>query len=986
MDPIHPDSNPLTTSARRLAAMPDSPELLAEGRKWLENLNQSLEQAGLPPVDAALSDRLLPVFCCSRFVARILAGRPQWLTDVCSEARLIEPFSEQRLKEFEPVLNQAADESEYMRQLRVLRQREMVRIALRDLYGWADLTETMAALSGLAEFCLVQAHARAYQQQCVRYGTPLSEEGEPQSLVVLAMGKLGGGELNYSSDIDVIFAYPEPGETRPDAEGQRSTDNQSFFIAQAQTLIRYLNEPTEDGFVFRVDARLRPFGDSGALAVSFNFMESYYQHQGRDWERYAMIKARALCGSAGHRAQLENMLRPFVYRRYLDYSAFTALRDMKSLIMREVERKGLHENIKLGSGGIREIEFIGQAFQLIHGGRDPGLRNRRILQVLPRLAARGLLEPETARQLEAAYRFLRDVENRLQMIDDQQTHSLPPDGLDRLRLVYAMGYNSWSAFADALETHQSRVRDCFREVFFGHDTAEPDPVGDNHCRLAMQQILDGRLPATEVVTVLSDCGLPGTEALYERLLGFLNSNPFKHITPVARDQLAKLLPMVLSELVTVRETEQTLSRVLNLLQAIIQRPVYLTLLIEYPVILSRMTRLFAASGWIADYLARQPILLDSLLDSEQLFSLPSRQDLGNDLRQLIQAQQDEDPEQRLNALRHFKQEQLLRVAAVDVSEELSLMKVSDQLTWLAEAILDEVCTLSNAELTGKYGLPGCRVNGTAFTPEMAVIGYGKLGGIELGYGSDLDIVLLHNSAGDNQETGGPRVIDNQTYFARLGQRLVYWLTTPTLADVLYETDLRLRPDGASGMLVSSLERFQQYQSERAWVWEHQALVRARAVVGSPRIRREFESIRHEVLTRKRDYGQLREEVRNMRERMRKEVAKSRADEFDLKFDRGGLGDIEFLVQFHVLAWAHQHPELTRYTDNIRLLEQFRQIGLLDHAEANCLTEAYLQLRAQIHRRALSGESAVIDDADVALDYVDQVAEIWRNRMEVDARQ
>ena len=955
--------------------------MLAEGDKWIGHLKDALARSGLSVIPEELETDLREAFCCSNFVAKTLVAHPEWVEGECLKEKLQTPFATQRLLPASESFRSAVDDDDLMRQLRTLRQREMLRIALRDLFGLADLDETLNALSHLADFCIEQALRHAYQKQRQRFGTPLSERGEEQSLIVLAMGKLGGSELNFSSDIDLIFVYPESGQTKPETEDQRSTDNHSFFISQAQLLIKYLNETTADGIVFRVDTRLRPFGDSGALVVSFQFMESYYQHQGRDWERYAMIKARAIGGLPEQRSQLEELLQPFVYRRYLDYGAFTALRDMKALIMREVERKGMQDNVKLGPGGIREIEFTGQAFQLIRGGRDPALRSRQIMTVLERLGERAVIENRVVQQLKAAYRFLRATENRLQMVDDAQTHSLPQTSLGQLRLAYAMGFNDWSQFESRLQLHRDAVRDCFQSIFFAH--AETDKETPDQCRLVIQQVLDRRLSDDDAHQMLTDCGYGEVGVIIKQLNVLTQSHVFRHITPMAREQLGVLLPMVLSNLARTSEFEQTLDRVIEFLQAIMLRPVYLTLLVEYPAALTQMIRLFAASGWIANYLTRQPILLDNLLDTQQLYSLPTRDVLLRQLQQLIKAQAKEGPEQRLNALRHFKQEQILRVAAVDVNEKLPLMKVSDQLTWLAEAILDQVCTLANEELSGKFGQPIYQHEGRTSTAEIAVIGYGKLGGIELGYASDLDIVLLHNSTGERQQTNGKQVIDNPSYFARLAQRLVYWMTTPTLAGVLYETDMRLRPDGASGMMVSSLERFQQYQQERAWIWEHQALVRARMVVGSESIRRQFAGIRHRILCQERDRLQLRREVRNMRERMRKEVAKSRADEFDLKFDRGGLGDIEFLVQYNVLAWAHQYPQLTRYTDNIRILEQFRELGLFNNAEVNCLTEAYLQLRSQIHQKALSGEAAVIDDTDVARDYVDQVGEIWCQYMEVE---
>lgn len=977
------DNLPNLDPQRQLDALPQNAELLAEGQNWLEHLQQALSRAGLAEISVDEKERLLRAFCCSPFVAKTLATHPEWLQQLCYASELKQAFVNKRLQAYTEKLHRAEDEADFMQQLRILRQREMIRIALRDLYGWASQEETLSALSDLADYCIEQAHLRSYQQSVVRHGSPYSADHERQSLVVLAMGKLGGRELNYSSDVDLIFAYPETGQTVTDGEKQRRTDNQTFFTGQAQLLIRYLNETTADGLVFRVDARLRPFGDSGALVTSFNFMESYYQHQGRDWERYAMIKARAICGLPRHRDQLWDVLQPFVYRRYLDYGAFTALREMKALIIREVERKNLQDNIKLGSGGIREIEFTGQAFQLIRGGREPALRCRQILTTLHRLGESAVIEPEVITALQQAYRFLRDTENRLQMVGDRQVHALPQDGLGRERLAYAMGFASWMEFKSALDQHRSAVTDCFQGIFFTHAEGGGEQQRER-CQLCMKQLLHGEIDDGDVIHVLAECGFAQAEPFITQLRTLLNSNAFRHVSPLALERLASLLPAVLDEVSSVENPVESFKRVINILQAIMQRPVYLDLLNEYRPVLSQMVRLFSASGWIADFLTRQPILLDSLLDTEQLYSLPTRQDLFQQLKQLIQSQAGEEPEQQLNALRHFKQEQVLRVAAVDVNEHLSLMKVSDQLTWLAEAILDQVCLLSNQELIAKYGTPRCRVDGIEYRPEMAVIAYGKLGGIELGYGSDLDIVLLHNSAGRVQETIGKHSIDHATYFVRLGQRLVYWLTTQTLAGVLYETDLRLRPDGASGMLVSSLERFEQYQRERAWVWEHQALVRARLVVGSERIRDQFDRIRHDILVQHRDPEPLRREVRHMRERMRKEIAKSRADEFDLKFDRGGLGDIEFLVQYGVLMWASRYPQLTRYSDNMRILEQFKELGLFTVAEVDCLMEAYLQLRAQIHRRALSGEKAIIDDADVERDYVDQVGNIWHRYMEDDA--
>ena len=681
---------------QRLLSAPNDPDLLVEGQLWLERLQEAAKQQGLVLAnitgDSGALQSLQHVFSCSPFIAKNLLQHPEWLLEFTDTAALHIPFNISRFDDFCARLQQATDAGEFMQLLRLLRQREISRIGLRDLLAWADLSETLNALSELADFCLRQAHAKAYALQCERYGIPLDEQGVEQSLVVLAMGKLGGGELNYSSDIDVIFAYPEEGQTEARGGEQHSIDNNRFFIGQAQLIIKFLHETMADGFVFRVDARLRPFGDSGALVVSFDSMETYYQNQGRDWERYAMIKARPVCGKPEHMQVLMQLLQPFVYRRYLDYGAFSALRDMKAMIEQEVIRKGLQDNVKLGSGGIREVEFIGQAYQLIRGGREPELRERRIQIVLERLAERGIFEAETVDSLQAAYCFLRDTENRLQMQNDQQVHCLPKSNLERKRLAYAMGFDNWDSFILVLDQYRAVVNATFNEVFFAH----ADEVADEN-ELQLRQFVDGEVTESQALALFSH--FDNAAELLTKFRDFFASLAFRRSSAAARQQLAKLLPDLIEELAQQGDPCQALHRVLALFQAIIQRPVYLALLIESPTALKQMTKLFAASDWIAGYLVRQPILLDSLLDVRQLYSLPSKDELLKNLQDLMQTQTEEDPERRLNAVRHFKQEQILRIAAVDVSEHLPLMKVSDQLTWLAEAILVQVHEVAVKELS-----------------------------------------------------------------------------------------------------------------------------------------------------------------------------------------------------------------------------------------------------------------------------------------------
>lgn len=953
--------------------VPDLPKeatLVAHVAQALERLREE------PDTAEYAADPLLRHACyCSEFVTGAVTADPALPGRLLRDGALEEPFQAARLR---LPASSSLDEAGFMRALRLLRRDEMVRIALRDLAGWAELEETLQALSALADFCLRAACDYSRRLLSERHGEPCTEDGAPLSLIVLALGKLGGGELNFSSDIDVMFAFAEHGRTRAGAQ-QHAIEAEDFFTRQARLVVKYLHEITADGFVFRVDTRLRPFGDSGALVVSFDFMETYYENQGRDWERYALIKARPVCGDGDQAQRLMKLLQPFVYRRYLDYGAFAALREMKALIMREVARKGMRDNVKLGPGGIREIEFTAQAFQLIRGGREPEFRQRELLPVLRALGMRRLLAPEAVQDLSAAYRFLRNAENRLQMIADQQTHRLPQLPLERARLTQAMGFSDWEGFCKKLDGHRARVSEVFAEIF--HVAPEPGSVPAAH----LADLLDGRLPEPQASAVLAGLGFAGGDGpgALEALRKFRNSHQVRHMGPEARARLERLLDPLFKAVAQTPNVGETLERVLNVLQAIVQRSVYIALLCEYPDALSQLVRLCSSSGWIAQYLQAQPILLDSLLDSRFLYELPDRQTLGARLRELMQGLAEEDLEQQLNALRHFKHEQVLRVAAVDVNGDLPLMKVSDQLTWLAEAILEQVHAMAGREMLQKYGRPWCSrdvKDGAGYEPELAVIAYGKLGGIELGYGSDLDVVFLHNSRGEGQ-TRGERTVANEVFFARYGQRMIQILGTQMAGGVLYEVDPRLRPDGNAGPLVGSLHGYAAYQRERAWVWEHQALVRTRLIVGSAEFRAEFEALRAEILRRPRDLEQLRAEVRDMRNRMRAELARGGEGAFDLKQDRGGIIDIEFMVQYGVLAWARDFPELTRYPDNIRILELFERCSLLPAADARLLTEAYRHLRGKIHRLALQGHQALLEDPSSSRTYIDGVREIWNRLME-----
>lgn len=864
------------------------------------------------------------------------------------------------------VLESCTSEDELARGLRRYRNRQQTRIIWRDVTRQADLAETCSDLSELADASIDLAYRWLYARQCAQSGTPVgARSGEPQHLVVLGMGKLGAHELNLSSDIDLIFAYPEGGET----EGaRRSLDNQEFFTRLGQKLIKALDAVTADGFVFRVDMRLRPYGSSGPLVYSFNAMEQYYQDQGRDWERYAMIKARVVGGDQQAGAQLQQMLRPFVYRRYLDFSAIEALRSMKQLIQQEVRRKGMTENIKLGAGGIREVEFIAQAFQLIHGGRDLSLQQRPLLKVLDTLAGQGYLPLAVVEELKDGYRFLRYLEHALQAVADRQTQMLPDGELERARVAFIMGFDGWNALLDQLGHWRARIDWHFRQVIADpEDEAAEGRQGVGEEWLPLWQ---GALEAEAAEHQLAEAGFAAADQARRRLEGLQHSSPVRAMQRLGRERLDAFMPRLLAAMVAHGQPDLLLERVLPLVEAVARRSAYLVLLTENPGALGRLLTLCAASPWIAGQIARYPLLLDELLNEGRLFSPPGKAELSAELRERLTRIPEDDLEQQMEALRHFRLAHVLRVAASEIAGTLPLMKVSDYLTWLAEAILEQVLQLSWRQVTQKHGFPQGEDGSVASEPEFIIVGYGKVGGIELGHSSDLDLVFIHN--GDQQrETDGAKPIDSAQLYTRLGQRIIHMLTAQTASGALYEVDMRLRPSGAAGLLASSLTAFERYQEHEAWTWEHQALVRARVLTGSEPVAARFEAIRAQVLGRERDVQALRAEVSEMREKMRdslasKTTAGGTAAEafeataaFSLKHDAGGIVDIEFMVQYAVLAWSRQYPELLRFTDNIRILEGLERAGLIASSDVRLLQEAYKAYRAAAHRLALQKQAGQV---------------------------
>ncbi|EKY5004477.1 bifunctional [glutamate--ammonia ligase]-adenylyl-L-tyrosine phosphorylase/[glutamate--ammonia-ligase] adenylyltransferase [Citrobacter amalonaticus] len=882
------------------------------------------------------------VLTFSDFVRDSIIAHPRWLTELESAPPQADEW-QQYGEWLQAALATVNDEAALMHELRLFRRRVMVRIAWAQALSLVDDTDILQQLSHLAETLIVSARDWLYDACCREWGTPCSQDGIPQPLLILGMGKLGGGELNFSSDIDLIFAWPQHGSTQG---GRRELDNAQFFTRMGQRLIKVLDQPTQDGFVYRVDMRLRPFGDSGPLVLSFAALEDYYQEQGRDWERYAMVKARIMGDTDGRYVdELRAMLRPFVFRRYIDFSVIQSLRNMKGMIAREVRRRGLKDNIKLGAGGIREIEFIVQVFQLIRGGREPSLQSRSLLPTLSAIAALHLLPENDAEQLRLAYLFLRRLENLLQSINDEQTQTLPGDELNRARLAWGMNADNWSQLMETLEGHMANVRRVFNELIGDDETdTQEDALSEQWRELWQDALQEDDTPP--VLSHLTDDDRLRVLAL---IADFRKELDKRTIGPRGRQVLDHLMPHLLSDVCTRQDASLPLSRITPLLVGIVTRTTYLELLSEFPGALKHLISLCAASPMVASQLARYPLLLDELLDPNTLYQPTATDAYRDELRQYLLRVPEDDEEQQLEALRQFKQTQLLRIAAADIAGTLPVMKVSDHLTWLAEAMIDAVVQQAWLQMVARYGQPThlAEREGRGF----AVVGYGKLGGWELGYSSDLDLIFLHDCPVDVM-TDGEREIDGRQFYLRLAQRIMHLFSTRTSSGILYEVDARLRPSGAAGMLVTSTESFADYQKNEAWTWEHQALVRARVVYGDPQLTSQFDSVRRDIMTQPRDGKTLQNEVREMREKMRAHLGNKHRDRFDIKADEGGITDIEFITQYLVLRYAHDKPKLTRWSDNVRILELLAQNDIMDEQEAMALTHAYTTLRDELHHLAL----------------------------------
>jgi len=950
------------------SASPELESLLARALEGLAADPQA--QAALATAAAEVRSSVARVFAASDFLADSLSRDPALFAALLRSGDLTRRLPDAELAQRAPHLSPATPEYEAQSALRRWRRHELARIAWRDLAGWADLEETLADLTAFADTAIRTVVDYARHALVGRYGEPRSAAGDAQPLVVIGMGKLGGGELNFSSDVDLVLLFPEHGET----DGPRGISNEEFFTRLTQALVRLLEAPTADGFVLRVDLRLRPFGDSGAVVTSFAAFEDYLPRHGRDWERYAYIKARAITAPERYAEIEAAAVRPFVYRRYLDYGVFESLREMKALIGREVERRELADDVKLGPGGIREIEFIVQALQLTRGGRDRALQTQGLRTALARLGATGMLPGEAVAELHAAYVFLRRLENRLQMLGDEQVHALPTAPLARERIALAMGAADWSALLAALAAHRNCVLRHFHEVILGGAAGD-----DASIRIDLGRFWDSAAESAALAESLSRAGFADSTEATRLLLELRASSLVRKLDEAGRKRLQALLPVLLADVARSSAPLAVLRRVLTIIEATGKRSAYFSLLRENAAARARLVELLGHGDFLALQIAAHPLLLDELIDARLLSQLPTRAALAAELGQRLEQLNEEDPERQVEALCHFQSAALFRIAVADLTGALPLMQVSDRLTDVAELIVERALDFGWRQITAQFGVPGCGEGGARRPVSICAVGYGKLGGMELGYSSDLDLVFLHDSQGERQETEGPRPIDNQLFFVRLAQRIVHLLTMHSPAGRLYEVDVRLRPSGKGGMLVTNIGAFAEYQKREAWTWEHQALLHARSVAGSPALRAEFERVRLQVLCQHVRRDTLRTEVRDMRERQRRELARGGADRFDIKQDRGGIADIEFLAQYWALEWAARYPQAVMFADTIRQLESVASAALVAQSEVDILTGAYRAYRLALHHRSLAGEPAFSPAEEFRAERA-AVSRIWEETM------
>jgi [glutamine synthetase] adenylyltransferase / [glutamine synthetase]-adenylyl-L-tyrosine phosphorylase len=903
----------------------------------LEKNNLKIESQGVDPAD------LVRVFLFSDFAADCLARKPGILHDLAASGDLETGRDPEWYQKQAAQKTKHADVDQARKILMNFKTREIIRIAWRDLTGRSDLLETLSDLSGLAIACIRQALFLLYVKLCASHGTPMDGHNHAQQMIVLGMGKLGAGELNFSSDIDLIFVYPKEGNTF--LEGRIKTSNKDFFTRLCKLFLSFFAGSGGSHF-YRVDTRLRPFGDSGPLVMSAEAFEEYFLTQGREWERYAMIKAAPVAGDLSAGRLLLHNLNGFIFRRYFDYGSFDSFRDMKQRITLQVKNARLKNNIKLGAGGIREIEFFGQLFQLIRGGVEPALQAPGILRVLDLLAAHECIDTVTRDDLSAAYIFLRTVENRLQQYQDLQTHDIPDHPDQQQILALSMGFDDVSRFKEKLNQVLATVHGHFSQLL----VTDADGQKDAAARKLKEMWMNINDPqySPEAIQVAGYADSGRVMSVLRSLAGHPNT---LRLTPAGRKKLARLVPVLIKKVGGTKDSEAVLVRLVDLIITIERRTTYLSLLIENTQALDTLITLAAKSPWIISFLSSHPVLLDELLHPATLYAPPKKDALEREMGARMAKIDPHDLEYLLEELNIFRQVNTLRVAAADVSGNYPLMKVSDHLTYIAETVLAQVLRISWHIVTARYGVPrdlsGDGIDHCGF----AIVAYGKVGGLEMGYKSDLDLVFLYQGEPGNTQ-GGERSIDTVGFYANVGRRIIHALTMHTPAGTLYGADMRLRPGGDAGMIVSHIDAFQDYMENQAWTWEHQALIRARPITGDISLLDRFSVIRHRILCTPRPAEALKQEVREMRERMRTQRLIPEPGMFDLNQGSGGIVDIEFLVQYLTLRYGADHPDVTVWTDNVRLLEGLSCEGLISGEESGILQKVYITLRQVVHRLTL----------------------------------
>lgn len=934
----------------------------------LELAWQPLKDAGLEP-SKGYREQWNQVLIGSEYLREQCLRQPSlffWLEEQASVAQLEAVSLEQELQQ---ALADAVGVDALQAPVRAFRHRYLCRIIWRDLAGIASLEETVSELSLLADTLLKVCQQVLFTAFCQKYGTPTNMQGRPQPLAVFAMGKLGARELNLSSDIDLIFAYGDEGELA-------DISYQQFYLRLAQALIRVLDQSTVDGFAYRVDMRLRPWGNAGPLVASFDSLARYYQEQGREWERYALIKMRAVAGDVRGGKRLIKRLIPFVFRRYLDYGALKSLREMKLLIEREVRQQGLFDDIKLGFGGIREIEFIVQVHQLVHGGQRENLQQPHLLLILPLLVEHQLLSAQEALALEQAYVFLRRTEHRLQAFRDEQTQQLPQDDVAKQRLAYAMGFHNVATYEMVLANHRERVRYQFQALI-----ALPEDEREIEASVDQQAVAlwRGQLPKQRAVQLLKSLGVREGDAVTLALSEFRQHLPKNW--QVHGDSLDRVLPRLLEALGYHQGGEEGIKRLLTLLEILVERePYHLELLAENPKVIHQMVKLFSVSSAIAQWVAAHPALLEELLHTSLLYRFPTLSELQDELRQQLLRVPAEDAERHMQLIRHFQQVHQLRAMVQEATEQQPLMQISNYLSWLAEAVVQQVLELAWQQQVALHGVP-CDSEGNAMAMAYLVVAYGKLGSLEMSYDSDVDLVFLYQTDTD-ASTDGEHRLPNAQFYNRVSQQLLQLLAGNHANEQLYDVDTRLRPAGSASALAHSMEAFQHYQEHQAWVWEHQALVRARAIAGSEALEQRFTGIRDSILRLPREADNLIDAVLEMREKMQKQhpVDESFQHPDALKLMRGGIVDIEFMVQYAVLRWASVQAKLTSFTDNLQLLDMLAADNKTPAHEAGLLREAYLAYRSAVHRGALGKKISALETTYI-LELCQQVKVVWRRWFE-----